>query len=187
MTRIRRLRWLAFAWTLYAPLAPAQVKWIDSNGRVGYGDKPPPGAHDIEPLQGVAKGETLDPIDRLPFALRQTIRDFPITLYTTEACPACDKGRAWLKERALPFSERSVLGAQGAQALLKMAGTDRLPVLQVGRQFVKGLNTGLWQSALDVAGYPHENLLPARWTWPDARPLIDTAPPPPTEPAEARP
>src|SRR5258708_17950507 len=44
-----RCSWLAATLCFYATLAAAQYKWIDNAGRVGFGDKPPPGAHAIEP------------------------------------------------------------------------------------------------------------------------------------------
>jgi len=165
--------WLAISLFIFAPLALAQFKWIDSSGRIGYGDKPPPGAHDIESLEGVARGAKPDPLAQLPYELQRTMGQFPVTLYTTADCRACDDARSMLKTRAVPFSERTVGVADDVQALKQMTGSDRLPALQVGGRTITGFNSTVWNDALDLAGYPRQSQLPANWSWAAPRPLSE--------------
>jgi hypothetical protein len=167
---------LAIVSLLFASVAHAQFKWVDASGRVGYGDKPPAGAHDIEALGGYVKGGPRDPLARLPFQLQRTIHDFPVTLYTMSECGGCDTGRSLLKARAVPFSERTVRSADDAAALKKLSGGDRLPVFQIGSRTVTGFNADEWDEALDLAGYPRTNQLPADWTWPAPTPLTGVTP-----------
>jgi glutaredoxin len=171
-----RSRSLAVALIVCAPLAAAQFKWVDADGRLGYGDKPPAGAHDIEPLQGVVKGGQRDQQAALPFQLQRTIQDFPVTLYTTSGCPSCDSGRSLLKQRAVPFAERTVGNAEDVQALKQLAGSDRLPVFQVGARLITGFNGTTWDEALDLAGYPRTSQLPADWVWSAPAPLTEAKP-----------
>jgi len=180
-----RLRWLAiFIPLLCAPAAHGQFKWVDQDGRVGYGDKPPPGARHIESLRGVSRGQQPDQTSQLPYQLQRTIKDFPVTLYTTSGCDACDSGRSMLRARAIPFSERTIRSADDVEALKKLAGTDRLPVFQVGSRMITGFNSATWGDALDLAGYPRAGALPADWIWPAPTPLTQAKPAPaaPTEP-----
>ncbi len=164
---------------LYATLAVAQFKWVDSNGRIGFGDKPPAGAHDIESLDGYVKGSVPDPLSELPYELRLTMKAFPVTLYTISKCPGCDRGRSLLQDRSVPFSERTIVSAEDVQALKKLTGSDQLPVLQVGSRIITGLNSASWSDALDLAGYPRENQLPALWSSPAPKPLTEPNPAPP--------
>jgi len=173
-----RLKWLALALCVSVPLAHAQFKWVDDKGRVGYGDKPPPGAHDIESLQGVSKGTRPDPQAGLPYQLQRTVKEFPVTLYAMSECPACNKGRAMLKARAVPFTERAIRSVEDVTALKKLTSSDQLPAFQVGGRIITGFNSAVWDDMLDLAGYPRENQLPADWVWPAPRPLIEGSPAP---------
>jgi glutaredoxin len=173
-----RAGWLVIALCLYATSAAAQFKWIDRGGRVGYGDQPPAGAHDIERLDDYVKGSRPDLEARLPYQLQRAVKDFPVTLYTAGDCPACDRGRSLLKERAVPFAERTVRSVEDVQALKKLTGSDRLPAFQVGKQISTGFNSGTWEESLDLAGYPRKTQLPADWTWPAPKPLTEPGAPP---------
>jgi len=174
-----------------ATAASAQFKWIDASGRVGYGDKPPADAHDIERLDGVAKGSKPDALANLPFQLRSVMQKFPVTLYTQGNCAGCDRGRELLKSRAIPFTERTVVTGDDVKALKRLTGSERLPVFQVGGQILTGFHSGNWDEALNVAGYPAEKLLPPDWQWPAPKPLTepvveaDTAPAPAPSPEPA--
>jgi len=167
-----RFCWLAvFTPLLCAPAAYAQFKWVDADGRVGYGDKPPAGAHFVETLDGYVKGTERDPQTRLPYQLQRTMKDFPVTLYTMSDCAACDAGRSLLKKRAIPFAERTVRDADDVRALKKLTGSDQMPAFQVGPQILTGFNSKTWNETLDLAGYPRTGQLPADWAWPAPSPL----------------
>jgi glutaredoxin len=167
----------SFCWAvtlcLYAGLAVAQFKWVDNQGRIGFGDKPPAGAHDIEALDGYVKGSRPDPLSELPYELRLTVKAFPVTLYTISNCQGCDRGRSLLKDRSVPFSERTIGSADDVQALKKLTGSDQLPAFQVGTRIITGFNSATWSEALDLAGYPHDNQLPGLWSWPAPKPLTE--------------
>jgi glutaredoxin len=182
-----RCSWLAVTLCLYATLAAAQYKWIDNAGRVGFGDKPPPGAHDIEALDGYVKGTPVDALSELPYELQRAVKLFPVTLYTMDKCKGCDLGRALLKSRSVPFTERTIASGDDAQALKKLTGSDQLPAFQVGSRTMTGFSSAGWNEALDLAGYPHDVPLPARWSWPAPKPLTEPKPPEPAAPGGAAP
>jgi glutaredoxin len=167
---------LAVTLCLCAPVAVAQFKWVDNTGRIGFGDKPPAGAHDIEPLDGYLRGAQPDPGSELPYELRRTVKAFPVTLYTMAKCAGCDRGRSLLKDRSVPFSERTIESAKDVQALKQLTGTDQLPVLQVGGRVLSGFNSATWADALDLARYPQDSQLPVHWVWPAPKPLTEPEP-----------
>ena len=80
--------------------------------------------------------------------------------------------RSLLSNRGIPFAERNAeANPTDAEALRKLVGELRVPVLVIGENTLKGYEESTWQSALDTAGYPRTRLP----NQPTARPL-----PPPT-------
>lgn len=151
------LRALATASTLLLVLpVAAQYKVIDAQGRVTYTDRPPAGAR-AEPLR-VPGGPAPDP--GLPYALRQRVAQAPVTLYTAPACPPCDDARALLRQRGIPYTERSAATSDGVGELQRLEQTTNLPLLRVGARRLVGFSVQDWQAALDAASYPATSQLP---------------------------
>jgi glutaredoxin len=90
-----------------------------------------------------------------PFELTQLQKDFPVTLYTAPSCKeACELSRGVLNKRGIPFTEIQVWNAETLDELKKVAGVNTVPVLIVGRSVQSGFDAGLFDAALDSAGYP---------------------------------
>jgi glutaredoxin len=166
--------------------ASAQIyKWTDSKGVVHYSDTPVAGKatsiKDTPPPPAVA-------LPSLPYELAEAARKHPVTLYTSSGCTACDQGRQLLKQRGVPFVEKTVASDADA-AKLKEAGSDgQLPLLLVGRSKLVGFEAGGWTTALNAAAYPRRSMLPRAWRYAvtsAADPVVVPAPVPaePTEPA----
>jgi hypothetical protein len=140
---------------LCAGLAQAQTyRWVDKDGKVHYGDRPPPAATGQvqERKLGAPAADK-----SLPYAVQQAVASFPVTLYVTKDCvEGCKEGRDYLKARGVPFSEKIVASNEEIDALKKLAGGNEavVPVLQVGPKNAKGWLQGDWQRLLDAAGYP---------------------------------
>lgn len=169
---------LLLAALLFASMAVhAQYKWTDHDGVVSYGDQPSKDAEHVERLGSLAPADAVrDALARLPFEVRKAAQDFPVVLYARSECQPCDTARAFLKSRNVPYSERSVSTREDIDAFEKsLGGTHILPTLSVGRQVLRGFESGAWSEALATAGYPRDVPLPRDWTWAAATPL---APPP---------
>ena len=153
--------------TLLAAPALAQFKWIDHDGQVNYGDQPPKDATGIAPIAPAdVSVDAGDAMARLPYEIRSVARNFPVVLYAMAACTPCDEGRAFLKSRNIPFVERTVASRADLDAYHRLGGTDVLPTITVGREFLRGYESGAWSAALAVAGYPSGVPLPRDWQWP---------------------
>jgi len=141
---------------LFAATAYAQTyRWVDKDGKVHYGDRPPASAAgqvQERRLGAPAADKTL------PYGVQQAVANFPVTLYVSRDCgDGCTEGRDYLKSRGIPFSEKSVATSEGIEALKKLAGGEAVvPVLMVGAKSAKGWLQGDWQHLLDAAGYPKE-------------------------------
>lgn len=171
------------------PGAAQQYKVIGSDGKVTYTDRAPTEGRVI-PLgsRGGAPAADAD----LPFELRQVAGRYPVTLYVVAgACEPCDSGRTLLRQRGIPFAEKTLATAEDSEALERLAGSREAPTLTIGSQVVRGLTATLWNSYLDAAGYPRDSKLPSSYQYRPATPLVErreaTAAPARAEPASPAP
>lgn len=167
--------------------ASAQYKVIDANGRVTYTDRPPITSNDkIQPMR--ATGGPAAATSNLPFELRQVTERYPVTLFTGEACEPCTQGRTMLRQRGVPFTEKTVKTEADIAAFKRAEASGELPVLRIGTQQLKGYNDAEWVSYLDAAGYPKQSQLPSSYKAPQATPLVEEKPTPaaPAAPTQAQ-
>lgn len=148
-------RWLAVALLVGIGVAQAQTtyRWVDEQGKVHYGDRPP--------VSAAGKVETRKPappatMPTASFAARQATANFPVTLHVSDECgQACRQGREFLHKRGVPFTEKSVASQEDLDALVKLTGGKaEVPVLQVGSRTSRGFLDAHWTPLLDAAGYP---------------------------------
>lgn len=181
---------LVLAW----PLAGlAQYKVVGPDGKVTYTDRPPAqGSGKASPIAAAA-GDAGSANAGLPFELRQVASRYPVTLYTSAGCDACDVGRQYLRQRGIPFTEK-VAGGNDGEALVRATGARAIPALTIGSQVIQGYSADNWASYLDAAGYPKQSRLPGNYSPPPPSPLVAARPadapapaptpaPPPAEPA----
>lgn len=137
------------------PAMAELYRWVDSSGKVHYGDVP---ANDAEQLQEKkfdkpAAAATGD--EALPFEMRRAKQRFPVTLYVTENCTtACQQARDFLNQRHIPYAEKQLSTQEEFDDFKKKSGGDTVPTISVGSSWLKGFLATAWQDALDVAGYP---------------------------------
>lgn len=153
-------------------------RWVDKDGKVHFSDTPPP--PDVKTVTQKRLGGGGD-TSNLPYATQVAMQKSPVTIYTAPECGnLCNQGRDLLVRRGIPFSERDPQSKPADTAALKaLIGSLEVPVLVVGAASVKGFEEGLWNSALDTAGYPRTAIPGAR---PPAQAAKPPAPPPPPVP-----
>jgi hypothetical protein len=139
-----------------AGLVQAQTayRWVDADGKVHYSDRAPPKtAREVQEKRLSAPAADTE----LPYAVRQAVNNFPVTLYVGSDCEtACKDGRAYLSKRGIPFNEKLVATREDAEALKKLLGGSNpsVPVLTVGSKILRGYLQTDWAGLLDAAGYP---------------------------------
>jgi glutaredoxin len=177
---------LLLASCLAAPLsASAQVyKWTDAQGTVHYTDTPPPQqrASQLKPPSPGDAGQ-----GALPYELARAVKASPVTLYTTTrpACAGCDQGRALLRARGIPYTEKTVDTDEDKEQLRQLSGKLELPLLVVGRRKLTGFHDAAWQSALSAAAYPRSAQLPSGYQFAAPESAAAAAASVPTPPARA--
>lgn len=180
--RLRTAAALA-ALVLAAMPAHALFKVVGPDGKVTYTDRPP-AATEGRATTVNRDGSSASTDASLPFALRQVMARFPVTLFTAAKCEACDLGRQLLTRRGIPFSERTATTEEDRAAWEKVVGGQEAPVLRVGGQVLRGFNATAWEETLDVAGYSRTSQLPPNYRAGAAEPLVERRPsrPPVTAP-----
>jgi len=158
--------------------ASAQVyKWTDAQGTVHYGDTPPPQAASSQlktPSQdGAGQGAAL------PYELARAVKASPVTLYTTtqSACAGCDQGRALLRARGVPYTEKTVDTDEDKELLRRLDARLELPLLVVGSRKIAGFQEAAWQAALTAAAYPRSAQLPSGYRHAAPEPAAPVAAP----------
>ena len=128
-------------------------RWMDKTGRMNYGDVPPTDAADVERIK--LSSEPMQN-ENMPYETRRAMQNFPITLYVGVGCgDTCNQARSLLSKRGIPFSEKLLSTKQDIDAFKQLSGIDgEVPVLAVGKNFLKGFGESRWMSELDIAGYP---------------------------------
>lgn len=165
-SNMRRGAFLGLALLLCAGAASAQMyKWVDANGRTHFTDTPPPATAKKAEIKatGSAGGSS-----ELPFALAKAAREHPVTLYTTTSCGGCDSGRALLRSKGIPFTEKTVSSSADEEKLKEAGGGASLPFLMVGRASQTGFNAPQWEAMLTAASYPAKKVLPDSYQYPAA-------------------
>lgn len=138
--------------------AQAQLyRWTDSTGRTHMTYTPPPA--DAKGVQKRASSAPAPQSAGEPFALRQAMKDYPVTLYTLPSCDGCTQARKLLNTRGIPFAEKTV---ESEEQLKKATGATGVPAMLVGSDMVTGYEEGAYNRSLDAAGYPRAGLLKPR-------------------------
>ena len=147
---MRHLLVLCLALTSACTVAET-YRWVDPAGRTVISDTPPPGrAHSVAKA-GASNGNT----DGLPFAVKQAVESFPVTLYTSADCVnECKQARDLLNVRGVPFTEKMLQTPEDFDELKALVGDAFIPSLKVGKQSFRGFESGAYTNLLDLAGYP---------------------------------
>jgi glutaredoxin len=174
MTKLHALALLAALAAAAAPAA-AQYRWTDPGGKVHYGDSPPRDAKDVRALGTRPAAGPGDASAGLPFELRRAVERAPVVLYTAPDCQPCVPASALLRERGVPYTERSVTTNDDLQEFRRLTGGLRLPHVTVGTLSQNGFSPETWHALLDSAGYPKGSMLPRSFQWAAPQPLVPVA------------
>ena len=133
--------------------AAGWYRWTDKSGKVHYSDAPPADATDVQ-KQKSGEAPLTDNAD-VPYETRRAQQNFPVTLYVVDGCgDGCQQARDLLNKRGIPFSENSLKTKEEFDTFKKLSGNAGVPVLTVGKVWLKGFQAEQWHSELDDAGYP---------------------------------
>lgn len=134
----------------------------DASGKTVYSDLPPQG---VKNVQQKRLGANVIDTSGYPYEVQQAIKNNPVTLYINGCGPVCDRARALLTERGIPFTEKDPsASAEEFERYKKLTGGNSIPSLQIGSRVLVSFNPDTWSNALSAAGYPKEVPKPLRPT-----------------------
>lgn len=145
---------------------------LGADGKVTFSDQAPVTTSGKASAVGIGATSTEPAGAALPYELGQVARNYPVTLYTANNCAPCGTGRAMLRSRGIPFSEKTINTNEDAAALQRISSDSSLPFLTIGSQQIKGYSDSEWTQFLNAAGYPRTSVLPASYRNPEATPLV---------------
>lgn len=170
--RSSRLARLATAALLLGGLATGAMaqtyKVVGPDGKVTYTDKPPAAAQIKAPTNAAADAPATNGV---PYETRQAMSRYPVTLYSTKNCSACDNARQALRRRGVPFSEFTVNDDTDFAAYRSRLNATTFPGISVGSKNLVGFAPSDLSSYLDAAGYPAQGHLTG-YNWPAATSLV---------------
>lgn len=158
---------------LTVPAYAAQLyRWVDDAGRVEWRDTPPPTT--AKKVEQRTIGASTIQTSELPYSLQLAVKNFPVTLWANNCGAGCDKARALLNRRGVPYTAKDP--RTDFEAFKKASGGDLgIPLLFVGSTKLRGYLESDWDSALDIAGYPKTAVSPVK---PEAKPAAASTPAP---------
>jgi glutaredoxin len=125
---------------------------LDSTGKIHYGDEPLTDAADINKIKPLSEP---DRGDTTPYEIRRAQEKFPVTLYVGDGCgKACTMAQDYLNKRGIPYTEKKLVTTDEVEAFKKASGGDQIPVMNIGKSWLKGFLESSWGAELDAAGYP---------------------------------
>jgi glutaredoxin len=148
---------------------------VGPDGKVTYTDR-------AAPASANTPAATSNEAGALPYALRQAVQRYPVTLYTGDKCNPCNSARELLQKRGVPFTEKTITTAEDGQAFAKLGADNSLPLISVGAQRITGFQAAELNRYLDAAGYPAESQLPRTHRNPAPQALAPAAAPTPAAP-----
>lgn len=160
--------------TITSVQAQTVYRIVGPDGRITFSDKP---STSVAPASksATSDGNSAAPIAggvALPFELRRVVNQFPVTLYTASNCAPCEQGRQLLRQRGVPFSEKTIVSAEDTKALQTLSGSTSVPFLTIGAQQIHGFSEPEWTQYLNAAAYPETSKLPTSYRAPAATPLV---------------
>jgi len=145
---------LLLACTLASQLACAQpYKWVDAQGRTHYGDRPPAEA---KARQVTTPINTYSGTPVLRTGSRQSgmagTRE-SLVIYTTPSCGYCQKAKAHMGQRGIPYTERDITVSESYEREFRQKGGRGVPLIVAGGQTLNGYSPESLEQLLRGAGY----------------------------------
>lgn len=125
-------------------------KWVDNEGNVHFGDKPPveAGANEVEIKINsyTSPGVTTSPFAGSP---DNATASSQVILYSTSWCGYCKKARRYLKANNIPFTEYDVENSHKGRRDYKAMGGTSVPIILVGNKRLNGFSPDAFEQIYD--------------------------------------
>ncbi len=157
-----RLAALLLAACIALPAAAQVHKWIDDQGRVHYGDRPPAGkdvkTSELRGTVSVADGMTVvhEFLKGPPAKNRRAAAPMPnqgeVWIYTTPRCGYCRRAKEHMRLKGIPFLEKDIQDSPGYRDEFRALGGKGVPLTLAGSSKMAGYSEERYEQFLKAAG-----------------------------------
>jgi len=156
--------WFFLIWLLLVALGTASAagvyRWVDGQGRVHYGDRPPgDAAAESLALPDAPSGETQSSITERYQRYRAETPARPqasprqqVAVFTTQDCGYCKQAKAHLNRAGVPFREYDIQQDARARSRYDQLGGGGVPLILVGERRLSGYSAARLDAMLAEAG-----------------------------------
>ena len=148
------------------------IRIVGPDGKVTYADRMPNSVSMDEKANTANVFNGGNAQANLPYELKQIANRFPVTIYTGKNCGPCESVRSLLKNRGVPYTEKTVNSNEDISALERISGNNTLPFATIGQQQISGYSSAEWSRYIDAAGYPAKSQLPGNYQPAQPTPLV---------------
>jgi glutaredoxin len=111
-------------------------RWVDQNGKIQFGDRPPPG---VASEQVVVKPNVYTSPEIQPLAA--AVEPAPdVVLYSAQWCGYCRKARTYFQSQGIAFKEYDVEKSAQGRRDYRALNARGVPVILIGRQRMNGFS-----------------------------------------------
>lgn len=122
---------------ILSSLASAEVyRWVDDEGRVHFGDRPPPeaGASEVRLRINTYESPGVRSLDEPFHGTRQVV------MYSAEWCAVCRKAKRYFRDNGIAFVEYDVEKSEKGRRDFERLGGRGVPVILVGDKRMNGFS-----------------------------------------------
>jgi len=133
----------------FSPVHSATMyKWVDSEGRVSYQDRPPPKNAKVlseKALKDKKANKQAEP---------QRLNKKPIDVYVTQNCASCNEVTEYLDSIKVPYNAKNIEEHREIQQrIIQENNSISVPALFIEGEFVKAPSRSALNEALEKSGY----------------------------------
>lgn len=123
-------------------------RWKGVDGKLHFGDKPPPDATEVIPFQG---GGSVSFIGDQSASRQRSKAN--VRMFMTQSCGYCKRAKAYLNAKGISFEELDIERSSSAKLEYQQLGGRGVPVILVGMERMNGYNQESLEALLKQAGY----------------------------------
>lgn len=121
-------------------------KWVDENGKVHFGDRPPESEQAEQVTVRINTYQSPEISTEIFSGAKKAVaKNKKVVMYGTEWCGVCKKAKRYFKERGIRYVEYDVeKSARGKRDYKKLNGKG-VPIILVGDKRLNGFSSGSFE------------------------------------------